>query len=393
MNIRKAQLQDLAGILQIIQRRIAWMDEKELYQWNKTDYLGVYPPSYFEDLIRQDVVFVACQGNSLLGIMALFLEDPRWNKEGTAFYVHHLATDVNTPGVGKVMLAFAEEYAAEHGKDYLRLDCQQVNLPLNRYYETLGYVHCGVCIDGAYVGNLLEKKPGATEQVLKKLDVRLQAVADFVPSQSRLVDVGTDHAALPVHLVQKGTVPFAIASDVNKGPLEHAAQTVAEASLIDQISLRLSDGLAEIGQDEVDCVVMAGMGGILISQLIEKAPWLKDPQKTLVLQPMTDAPLLRGFLAKEGYGIVAEKGVVHKTHAYTVIKAVYDGKSRTPDLFEIYVGKLAEKLQDGERGFLKKEAASLSKQIAGLEHMEQTLQVPELTEVLEQLQKLMEESK
>ncbi len=391
MTITVANHSHLPAILSILQQRIDWMDDKGLYQWNKTDYMGVYPPEYFLDLIQKGEVFVACQEDRVLGVMALFPHDPRWKKTGTAFYVHHLATALQTPGLGKQMLAFAEQYALERGKDYLRLDCQQVNLPLNRYYEALGYTHCGVCIDGEYVGNLMEKKPGAKEQALKKLDVRLQAVADFVPENTTLADIGTDHASLPVYLVQKGTVPFAIAADVNKGPLEHAAKAVEEAGLKSQITLRLSNGLDEINETEVDCVVMAGMGGILISQLIEKAEWLKNPEKTLIFQPMTDAPLLREFLAKEGYEIVAEKGVVHKTHAYTVMKVVYSGEIKKPSLLEFYVGKLTEHLGEGEQGFLKKEAASLTKQIAGLEIMGQLDQVPQLKQVLQELQTLTEE--
>lgn len=391
MTITLATANHLTAILEILQQRIDWMDIKGLYQWNKTDYMGVYPPEYFMALIEKQIVFVAIEGVTVQGVMALFPEDPRWKKSGTAFYVHHLATALGIPGLGKQMLAFAENYALEQGKDYLRLDCQQVNLPLNRYYEALGYTHCGVCIDGEYVGNLMEKKPGATEQALKKLDVRLQAVADYVPWNTKLADIGTDHASLPVHLVQKGTVSFAIAADVNKGPLEHAAKAVEEAELETQITLRLSNGLDEIKEAEADSIVMAGMGGILISQLIEKAPWLKNHEKTLILQPMTDAPLLREFLSTEGYEIIAEKGVVHKTHAYTVMKAVYNGKPFAPTLWETYVGKLALNLGEGERGFLRKEAASLKKQIAGLEIMGQTQTVFQQKELLQQLLLLTEE--
>ncbi len=391
MTITLANAKHLPAILDIIKQRINWMDEKGLYQWNKTDYMGVYPPEYFLDLIQKEEVFVAQEGEKVLGVMALFPEDPRWGKNGTAFYVHHLATACGVSGLGKEMLRFAETYALEQKKDYLRLDCQQVNLPLNRYYEALGYVHCGVCIDGEYVGNLMEKKPCAKEQALKKLDVRLQAVADFVPENTTLADIGTDHASLPVYLVQKGTVPFAIAADVNKGPLEHAAKAVEEAGLGTQITLRLSNGLDEIGETEVNCIVMAGMGGILISQLIEKAEWLKNSEKTLILQPMTDAPLLREFLAKEGYEIVAEKGVVHKTHAYTVMKVVYSGKSYMPQGIDLYVGKLTCNLGEGEKGFLTKEANSLAKQIKGLEMMGKWEDVPLLKEVLQQLTTITEE--
>jgi tRNA (adenine22-N1)-methyltransferase len=164
---------------------------------------------------------------------------------------------------------------------------------------------------------------------MKKLDPRLLLVADFVDQDCVMADIGTDHAYLPVYLVEQGHISSAIASDLREGPLSHAKETVENAQVGEQVELRLSDGLENIQSHEVDCVVMAGMGGILISQLIEHAPWLQDQTKTLVLQPMTDAPLLRSFLAENGFEIVKERATGDKKHCYTVIKAVYSGKCAT----------------------------------------------------------------
>ncbi len=201
---------------------------------------------------------------------------------------------------------------------------------------------------------------------MKQLDPRLGLVAQMVDPGRLLVDVGTDHAYLPVYLVENRMIPRAIASDLRKGPLAHAETAVTQAGLQEHIALRLSDGLDAIEPHEADCVVMAGMGGILITQLIEKAPWLQDATKTLVLQPMTDAPLLRAFLAENGFAIIDERATQDKKHVYTVIKAVYDGNKRTLSPLEALVGALDVNRGESERAFLQKEANSLQKQGSGL---------------------------
>ena len=115
--ILPAREEDVPAIMALLQQRIDWMDEKGLYQWNKTDYLTCYPPAHFQRLIREDLVFVAWAGGVLTGVMALLSRDPRWpnGDDGKAYYVHHLATSPSCPGLGKVMLAYAEDFARKRG--------------------------------------------------------------------------------------------------------------------------------------------------------------------------------------------------------------------------------------------------------------------------------------
>lgn len=157
--IGPAREADVPAIMDLLQRRIHWMDEKGLYQWNKTGYLTCYPPAHFLGLIRKETVLAAREEGRLTGIMALLSRDPRWpnGDDGKAYYVHHLATDPACPGLGKAMLSYAESYARRRGKPFLRLDSQKVNTVLSRYYEALGYFPAGECVDGAYVGILREK--------------------------------------------------------------------------------------------------------------------------------------------------------------------------------------------------------------------------------------------
>ena len=101
-----------------------------------------------------------------------------------------------------------------------------------------------------------------------ELSKRLQAVADLVTAGCRVADVGTDHAYIPIALVQEGRIPGAVAMDVNTGPLERARLHVAENRLEEKIELRLSDGLAALSPGEADSVVIAGMGGGLVIRIL-----------------------------------------------------------------------------------------------------------------------------
>ena len=123
-----------------------------------------------------------------------------------------------------------------------------------------------------------------------KLDTRLKLAADEVRPGKKLVDIGTDHAYLPAFLVENGICTEAIAADIGKGPLENAKKVVSVSKdLNEKITLRLSDGLKEIRPDEAEDIVIAGMGGILISEILTSAPWVKDETKRLILQPMSHA--------------------------------------------------------------------------------------------------------
>lgn len=102
-----------------------------------------------------------------------------------------------------------------------------------------------------------------------KLTPRLEAVANLVTDNAKIADIGTDHGYIPVYLMKKNVIKSAIAADVNKGPLNNAKKEIISSNLDSKIELRLGSGLSVLKVGEVDEVVIAGMGGVLISQLIE----------------------------------------------------------------------------------------------------------------------------
>jgi len=141
-----------------------------------------------------------------------------------------------------------------------------------------------------------------------KLPPRLALAASFVRKGSRLADIGTDHAFLPVRLIQEGVISSAIAADVVPGPLERAKSTVSRYGLTKVIDCRLSDGFAAIRPEEFDDGVVCGMGGLTILDILKAAhPFL--PHQRLILQPQTDIHLVRRWLYENGYELIDEQAV------------------------------------------------------------------------------------
>lgn len=159
-----------------------------------------------------------------------------------------------------------------------------------------------------------------SEKVLK-LQPRLRRIAEAVPDGARLADVGTDHAYLPVWLLREGRIPYAIASDIRQGPLEHARRTAEAYGVAAQMDFRLCAGLDRIAPDEADAVVVAGMGGETIVSILSAAPWLRESGAVLLLQPMTKAEVLRRWLAENGFRIASEHLVEAKGTIYAVLRA------------------------------------------------------------------------
>ncbi len=194
------------------------------------------------------------------------------------------------------------------------------------------------------------------------LDARLTQVAVFVRNGSRLADIGTDHALLPTELVRQGVCTYAIASDIKKGPVAAATRTVAEAGLAEQINIRLGAGLETVREDEVDDIVIAGMGGETIAMILNDAPWVKNERYRLILQPMTRAEKLRRYLWGNGFDILKEAVVQDGRHWYTVIHAAFTDKCFIPDELLCHVGRIS--LPEGA-GYLQTVKNRLLKQQKG----------------------------
>lgn len=187
-----------------------------------------------------------------------------------------------------------------------------------------------------------------------QLDRRLKTISDLVRKGRKFADIGTDHAYLPAYLVINGTVPCAIASDLRKGPLENARETVEYYNLADKITLRLSDGLKNFNENEVDEIAVAGMGGLLISQFINETQWLKNPDIHLILQPMTHIEDVRKTLFDNGFMIDKEVVAKDGDKLYIVLSAYYYEDSAAYTQLDLIVGRLPQNDDELSKEYLHK---------------------------------------
>ena len=199
-----------------------------------------------------------------------------------------------------------------------------------------------------------------------KLDARLSAVASLVRDGVRVADIGTDHAYLLTYLIEKGVCPRGIAADLRKGPLENARQTVIEAGLTDKVELILSDGLENIIEGSCDDIVIAGMGGNLIAEILSKAHWIKNENLNIVAQPMTHAEVLRQFFVDNGFEILREKTATDGRRFYCIMSAKYSGKKSEQDISYIYTGQLFENNDETTKKYIEKLLTTLEKKHTAL---------------------------
>lgn len=155
---RKATKEEIPVMFEIIGERVKWMDKVGIKQWNTTNYAEVYPLSYFEEKRQNDECFVLEEKGKILAVAVLLKQDARWKNKASALYLHNFASRIEYKGIGSMFLLLAEEYTKNLGYEYMRLDSDIDNKPLEEYYTVRGYKAVGSCVDGLYKGTLREKK-------------------------------------------------------------------------------------------------------------------------------------------------------------------------------------------------------------------------------------------
>lgn len=158
----------------------------------------------------------------------------------------------------------------------------------------------------------------------KKLSERLAVVAESVPLDGRLADIGSDHAYLPAWLVLNDKIDFAVAGEVVEGPYQSAKQLVDSLQLDSKITVRLADGLEAVYlEDHISVITICGMGGKLIRDILEKGKRLErlSGNERLILQPNIGEQIVRTWLQQNGYQIMIEHIVEEDHKTYEVIVA------------------------------------------------------------------------
>ncbi len=170
---------------------------------------------------------------------------------------------------------------------------------------------------------------------------RLLMIADMVPECECMADIGTDHALLPIYLLNKGICKRAIASDVRVGPVKSAKKNISKYDLNDKIDVRTGSGLETIDNNECEVIVLAGMGGHLITELIESSLEKVRNASCIILQPNTEDFIVRKYLSENNFDIFDENAIKDGNHIYLAIACKYkQGYNDCMTPLEIRTGKI-----------------------------------------------------
>ncbi len=191
---------------------------------------------------------------------------------------------------------------------------------------------------------------------------RLSAIAAFVRRGSRVADIGTDHGLLPIYLIEQNISPAVIATDIGISPAAVARKNVDTAGLADRIAVRVGDGLAPLSSTDADDIVVAGMGGETIAEILDAAPWIRDARYRLILQPMTHAEAVHRWLYANGFTIREEHFLEDAGRHYILLYAEYTAANPVTDPLRLWCGALTP--EEG-RPYFKKCANHLDKCAAG----------------------------
>lgn len=187
---------------------------------------------------------------------------------------------------------------------------------------------------------------------MRNLSPRLKVIFDSVPDNAKVADIGTDHAYLPIALSLCGKCKSIIACDIKEKPLSKARENINKFKIIN-IDTRLGDGLSPIKEGEADTIIIAGMGGDVISHIISDCSFIKNPDITLLLQPMTSAEILRSFLTENSFKIIEEIPVEDTKKIYTVIKAVYTPEKQVVPHGYFFTGEIPSDTVNGKAYLIK----------------------------------------
>ncbi len=195
------------------------------------------------------------------------------------------------------------------------------------------------------------------------LSKRLQQIADFIPPGAHIIDVGTDHAYIPIRLLLDDPGATAVATDIRPGPLQRARTDAEYYGVADRLTLLLGDGLTPCTPDSGDTVIRAGMGGETMIGILSAAPWAKE--KRLILQPQTKIEELRDWLASEGYAI-RDAALAHDTGRLYLVWYVEAGEM--PALIHGVDSALIQRRDPLLKPYLEDQIKRLRKRMNGVLH-------------------------
>jgi tRNA (adenine22-N1)-methyltransferase len=196
-----------------------------------------------------------------------------------------------------------------------------------------------------------------------ELSIRLKTIASMVDKCNCIADIGTDHGYIPIELIKNNICIKAIASDINKGPVKKANMNITFEDLQEKIDCRLGSGLSTVKVGEVQGIIIAGMGGNLIRDIIEQGLNVFKKSDFAVLQPIQNPEVLREYIYKKGYDIVDEELCIDENKFYEIIKIQYNNnKAKKIDSIFYEIGKsLIDKKHPLTSEFIKSKIINYNK--------------------------------
>lgn len=196
------------------------------------------------------------------------------------------------------------------------------------------------------------------------LDARLRCIYEAVGCCDCIADIGSDHALLPIALLQTRKVNRAIACDIRPGPLDSSRKNAIKYN-IDNIEFILSDGFDALTEGSFDKAAVCGMGGTLISNIIQRAG--SKAHCGLILQPMTAFEELRSFLWNNGFSIEDERFAVDSGKPYVIIAARFTGEIQSFTYPDLFLGKVRPDTSE-YKAFCNKVRTQAEKRLNGAMH-------------------------
>lgn len=169
---------------------------------------------------------------------------------------------------------------------------------------------------------------------------RLKCIENLIDSCEVVADIGTDHAYLPIDLIKQKICIRAIASDINRGPVQKARKNISQENMNKYIECRLGPGLSTIKCNEANVLIIAGMGGNLIRDIVETGIDVFKTAEYAVLQPVQNPEILRKYIYERGFSVINEELCFDENKYYEIIKVKYDNKPRKLDDIDYEISKI-----------------------------------------------------
>lgn len=204
-----------------------------------------------------------------------------------------------------------------------------------------------------------------------QLKGRLALIAKKVPKCSVVADIGSDHAYIPLYLIKQGICDKAIATDVKKGPIEIVRKNINKFNLQNSIEARLGNGLDVIASNECEVIVIAGMGGLLIKEILKRGMMQAKAAKALIIQPMNSIPELRAWLLNNGFDIFDEELAEEGEKIYNVLCVRWVGVFRNFDELSCLIGdKLIQRQDSLLKKYIQRQIDILEKALVQMKNIE-----------------------